>query len=250
MDLSNLIFLDTETTGGEVLDRLCQLAWKFHKQNVDDMFCEIYKPPVRITIESMAIHHITEKMVADKPLFKSADTYASIKELLEQDTSIMVAHNAPFDLGMLEKEDIKPTYFIDTLKLIRHFDPMMKIKRHNLQYLRYFLKIDEDVNTPIQAHDAKSDVIILEHLFDRLFKKAKSEFDIDSEEVALQKMIELSTQPAFIGKFAFGKYMGELVEDVAKQDAQYLKWLLNQKQQSDQDETDWIYTLQKVLGLG
>ncbi len=249
MNLSNLIFLDTETTGNEVNDRLCQLAWKFHRQPVDQMFSKIYMPPVRISIESMAVHHITDKMVADQPLFTESDDFKPIKELLEGDSSIMIAHNAPFDLGMLEKEGIKPTHFIDTLKLIRHFDPLMKIKRHNLQYLRYFLKIDEDITTSIQAHDAKSDVIILELIFDRLYRKAQQQFSLESEEATIQKLIDLSTLPAYIGKFAFGKYVGQLVEDVAAQDPRYLKWLYNQKLDSDQDETDWLFTLKKVLKM-
>ncbi|MEZ5009846.1 MAG: exonuclease domain-containing protein [Chitinophagales bacterium] len=249
MQLSDLIFLDTETTGNETDDRLCQLAWKYHGQSLDEMFSKVYKPPVPISIESMAVHHITEKMVANKPLFKSSEDYSTIKNLLEQPNSIMVAHNAPFDLDMLEKEGIKPTHAIDTLKLIRHFDPEMVIKRHNLQYLRYFLKIDEDIDYPIHAHDAKSDVIILELVFDRLYKKAQEIFKLDSESDTLQKLIELSTQPAFIGKFAFGKYVGQMVEDVAQQDPQYLKWLYNQKLDSDQDETDWLFTLKQVLNM-
>lgn len=247
MKLSDLIFLDTETTGGEIEDRLCQLAWKKHGQSHEEMFSELYKPPLPISVESMAIHHITEKMVEDKPLFKESPTYAGLKNSLESENAVMVAHNAPFDLAMIEKEGIIPTYYIDTLKLIRHFDPLMKIKRHNLQYLRYFLKIDEDIDTQIFAHDAKSDVIILELIFNRIYQKAKEQFNLTDEEEIIQKLIDMSQQPAYIGKFAFGKYVGELVSDVAEKDPGYLRWLLEQKRHSDQDETDWIFTLESVL---
>jgi exodeoxyribonuclease X len=247
MKRSNLIFLDTETTGGESHDRLCQLAWKYYGQSHEEMFSELFKPPIPISIESMAIHHITEKMVEHKPLFIDAPIYVELKNKLESENTIMVAHNASFDLAMIEKEGIIPIYYIDTLKLIRHFDPLMKIKRHNLQYLRYFLKIDDDIDFPIYAHDAKSDVIILELIFNRLYQKAKEHFNISEEEAVIQKLIELSQQPAFIGKFAFGKYLGELVTDVALKDPAYLRWLLEQKRHSDQDETDWIYTLETVL---
>jgi len=247
MNLTDLIFLDTETTGGESHDRLCQLAWKYHGQSHNEMFSELFKPPIPISIESMAIHHITEEMVKDKPFFIDAPVYLDLKHKLESKSTIMVAHNAPFDLAMIEKEGIIPTYYIDTLKLIRHFDPLMKIKRHNLQYLRYFLKIDQDIDFPIYAHDAKSDVIILELIFNRLYQKAKEHFNILEEEEVIQKLIEMSQQPAFVGKFAFGKYLGELVTDVALKDPAYLRWLLEQKRNSDQDETDWIFTLETVL---
>ena len=59
----------------------------------------------------------------------------------------------------------------------------------------------------------------------------------------------LSKQPAFIGKFTFGKYNGEKVTDVAKIDRGYLEWLYKQKKESDEDDEDWIFTLEKVLGV-
>ena len=249
MNLSNLIFLDVETTGNGVDDRLCQLAWKSLDESHQNMFCKLYKPPLPISIESMAVHHITGEMVDNQPLFTSSDDYQSLKKLLENEQTIVVAHNAPFDVDMLKREDIHCKNSIDTLKLVRQFDPEMKIKRHNLQFLRYFLKIDKDIDTVINPHDAKSDVIILELIFKRLFKKAKDKFGFDSDEGVIDKMIELSNQPAFIGKFAFGKYSGLPVTDVAKRDPQYLQWLLRQKEQEDQYDEDWVFTIKKVLGI-
>ena len=249
MNTSNLIFLDTETTGNQPDDRLCQLAWKYLGQSYDEMFDELYNPGLPIAIEAMAVHHITEKMIEGKPLFKESDDYAKTKELLENEENILVAHNAPFDVDMMQRDGINPVNAIDTLKLVRHFDPEMNIKRHNMQYLRYLLKLDEDITEPIQAHDAKGDVIILELLFNRLYEKTKTQFGLEAEDDILKKMIELSQQPATIGKFAFGKHMGKKVSDVAKEDPGYLQWLLAQKRQSDDDETDWIYTLEQALGL-
>jgi len=247
MDLSSLYFLDTETTGSGDADRLCQLAWKQHSSITDRSFSELYQPPIPISIEAMSVHHITTVMVEDKPQFMESDQYASTKSMLEHPDAVLVAHNAPFDVGMMEREGIMPSHAIDTLKLVRHFDPRMVMARHNLQYLRYFLKLDELIDVEIRAHDALSDVIILELLFDRLFSKAQKQFELSSQEDTILKMIELSTQPAFVGKFAFGKYKGELVKDVAASDRGYLEWMLNQKRQSDQDESDWIHTLETVL---
>lgn len=249
MNKTNLIFLDTETTGNQPNDRLCQLAWKYLGQSYDEMFDELYNPGLPITIEAMAVHHITEKMIEGKPLFQESPDYAPTKGLLENPENVLVAHNAPFDIDMLQRDSINPSNAIDTLKLVRHFDPTMSIKRHNMQYLRYLLKLDEDIDEPIHAHDAKGDVIILELLFLRLYEKTKTEFNLESEEDIIKKMIELSGQPASIGKFTFGKYTGRSVAEVAKEDPGYLQWLLAQKRQSDQDETDWIYTLEQALGV-
>ena len=249
MKYSNLIFLDVETTGNGPQDRLCQLAWKRLDEPTDSMFSKLYNPPLEISIESMAVHHITQEMVASKLQFKDSAEFEEIKALLENENTVVVAHNSPFDVEMMKREDILCHESIDTLKLVRQFDPGMTIKRHNLQYLRYFLKIDKDINTPIQAHDAKSDVIILELIFKRLFKKAKEKFELSDDQTVIEKMIELSHQPAFIGKFAFGKYSGLPVADVAKRDPGYLQWLLKQKEQEDQYDEDWIFTIKKVLGI-
>jgi DNA polymerase III epsilon subunit-like protein len=62
------IYLDTETTGNGPDDRLCQIAFK--PEN-GPAVCELFNPGKPISIDAMAIHHITEKMVADKPPFKA-----------------------------------------------------------------------------------------------------------------------------------------------------------------------------------
>src|SRR6185312_10051345 len=110
----NLIFLDTETTG---LDngRLVQLAYKL--QDEDMMLVEFYKPPVPIDIEAMAVHHITEKKVADKPQFEKSATFKALSTLLPR--SILVAHNAKFDMGVLEREGIIAQDFICTMKVAK-----------------------------------------------------------------------------------------------------------------------------------
>ncbi|MEJ0002331.1 MAG: 3'-5' exonuclease [bacterium] len=72
----HIIFLDTETTGNEPeKDFLCQLAYK----SASETFCELFKPPVSIPPEASAITHITNKMVADKPAFKKANTMPQSK---------------------------------------------------------------------------------------------------------------------------------------------------------------------------
>ena len=47
----------------------------------------------------------------------------------------VVAHNAPFDLMIIKKEDINPKKFICTLRVTRELDKEGKIDRYNLQYL-------------------------------------------------------------------------------------------------------------------
>ena len=98
------IFLDTETTGTGPDDRLCQIAFKTGKGLVVD---ELFNPGKPIAIEAMAVHHITNEMVATKPPFKGSPAYEKLKALLDDEQSILVAHNAQFDLNMLQREGIE-----------------------------------------------------------------------------------------------------------------------------------------------
>jgi hypothetical protein len=98
--MKKIIFLDTETTGNEpVKDYLCQLAFKTDEET----FCELFKPPIHIPPEASAVTHITDKHVADKPIFQESSNYGAIKLMLEDPTSVMVAHNARFDQAMYKE---------------------------------------------------------------------------------------------------------------------------------------------------
>ena len=239
MFMYKLIFLDTETTGNETKDYLCQVCYSLN----GEFYVENFKPPVPISIESMAVHHITQKMVDDKAPFKGSDMYKNLESFFLDEKVVMIAHNAPFDIMMLEKEGLHVRKYICTLRLLRYLDDEQKIPRHNLQYLRYFLGFELDA----PAHDAKGDVIVLKELFTHLLKIFKTKENISEDEEAIKKMIEVSSTPSLIRVFNFGKHAGKFVADVAKTDRGYLEWLLEQKKQSPTNEEDWIYTLEKYL---
>lgn len=233
-----LVFFDTETTGNTEKDFLVQIAYKVN----DESFTGLYKPENKIPPEASAVHHITNKMVANKPTFKESTDQPIIKKLFENENSVVIAHNAPFDLIIIEKEGIKPKKFICTLRVARELDPEGKIERYNLQYLRYLLEIEVDA----VAHDAMGDVLVLEKLFERLKNKLIKEEGL-SEEKAIEKMIEISSHPSLLRSFNFGKHLGKKIEEVLKVDRRYLEWLLAQKLESDQIDEDWIYTLKHHL---
>jgi exodeoxyribonuclease X len=234
-----IIFFDTETTGNTEKDFLCQIAYKTGDEN----FTGLYKPPIKIPPEASAVHHITNKHLESKPSFQDSGDAEKIKKLFEDKDSVVVAHNAPFDLVMMKKEGIEPKNFICTLRVVRHLDKDEKIEKYNLQYLRYLLDLDVEA----QAHDAMGDVIVLEKLFDRLKKKIK-ETDNLTETEAIEKMIEISSHPSLLRTFKFGKHNGKKIEEVMQTDRGYLEWLLAQKLNGDGIDEDWIYTLKRYLG--
>lgn len=231
-----LIFLDTETTGNDVKkDRLCQLCYKVG----DDIRAEYFKPPMPIPVKATSIHHITNKMVADKPAFQGSPMHKDLEVLLGD--HIFVAHNAEFDSAILANEGVKIPRKICTLRVVRYLDEKEEIPEYNLQFLRYFFGLELDV----PAHDAKGDVLVLNAIFEELFEKMME--SCSSEEIALEKMIDISSRPTLVKRLKFGKYAGKLISEVAVTDRSYLQWLLNEKIKSGEEESDIAYTLRQYL---
>jgi len=223
------IYLDTETTGTGADDRLCQLAFKTGQGTIIN---ELFNPGRPIAIEAMAVHHITNEMVADKPAFKESAVYQQLTDLVADENNIIVAHNAKFDLNMLRNEGIDPAKVICTLKLARFLDKAGVIPQYNLQYLRYYL----DLKVEAKAHDAMGDIIVLEALFRRIYTRFKSDGvkDIESE------MIRISNTPILIARMPFGKHKGMLFSEIP---TDYLEWLYG----TELDE-DMEYTVRQHLG--
>lgn len=241
MNREKLVFLDTETTGKEKKDRLCQVAYKFKGEEKESLF----KPPIPIEIEAMAVSHITNQMVEDKEAFIDSQMQKELKKIFA-DENILVAHNALFDADMLERENLKIGKMIDTYKIAQYLDVEGEIPRYALQYLRYYFDLNV---TDAPAHNALGDIRVLEKLFDNFFEKMMLEFG--DEKRVIEKMIEITENPILIKKFSFGKYNGERISNVFQFDARYLRWLLDEKiksrEKGEGDDKDWIYTLEYYL---
>ena len=237
--MHKLIFLDTETTGNEIgKDRLCQICYK----TGGTVKTSYFKPPVPISVKAMSVTHITNKIVAGKETFVGSVMFKELKSLLKD--GILVAHNARFDIAMLEAEGLTVANFICTLRVARYFDEENKIPEYGLQFLRYFL--DLDVVGEGKAHDAEADVHTLFALFERLLRKVQEK--IPDEKKAIEKMMEISKNPVVFKKFNFGKYKDKSVENVFREDRRYLEWLLKTKLEDGAQDEDWIYTLRFYLG--
>ena len=210
------------------------------------MVNEFFNPPIPISIDAMATHHITQEMVTDKPAFEGSATQKELEELLPE--HVLVAHNAPFDIAMLESEGLTVPQYICTYRVARHMDSEGKIPRFSLQYLRYLLKLNVE---GVIAHDAMGDVLVLEQLFKRML--AKMVVKEETEDNAITKMIELSQMPVLLPTMQFGKHKGKPFREVAERDSSYLRWLLEQKQQDkamgklESNDEDLLYTLEHYL---
>lgn len=247
--MAKYIILDTETTGTGDTDRIIQLGYIVLGKpsegiEVHNEFCS---SEVEIALGAMETHHITPEMILGKPKCTDIQAYRRLVEL-NSDDNYMIIHNAPFDLGMLQKEGFKnQMQLIDTLRCAKHLYGEQEF--HRLQYLRYALELYKEeeaearkLGVEIKAHDAIGDVLILKLFMSALTKKVK---EVHPNDNPMQKLVELTKEPVYLNKpLRFGKHKGKTVEELVLVDKGYLEWMKNNM---DLDE-DMKYTIRRALG--
>ncbi len=227
------LFLDTETHNVEN-GILIQLAYK-PDDRLEYFSCLYGTGGVPIDIGSMAVHHITESEIAGKPLFQDTPEKDVLQKLLQ--TYTLVAHNAIYDVDVLERQWVEVTAPICTLRLSRYLLP--EIDQHKLQYLRYYFGIE--FSEKPQTHDALWDVLVLEKVFYKLHEQLKLREPEKDEQELKNMMIEVSSHPSILYMCKFGKHKGTLWSQVPRD---YLDWVVNK---SDFTDEDVLYTARHYL---
>lgn len=236
--MKKIIFLDTETTSLEA-PHLIQLSFisidiETRKRSI---YSKYFNTSETISFESMSIHHITPKILEKVGVELHEKALEEITDLLKD--SWIVAHNANFDRRVLDFNGIitDVTQWIDTYPVAYEIFQEEGVK-HNLQYLRYslWLEFEEEIN----PHDALSDVIVLEKVYDEM----KRIWGLTEE-----WMKHISDRGIILRSFSFWKYKDMKISDIASQDRGYLEWLYNsesQKPEGQQNE-NMINTLKHYL---
>lgn len=166
---------------------------------------DLVRPDRPISHQAMAIHKITEDMVADKPW---------IEEVLPryQGSSHYVAHNASFDRRMLPEITGE---WICTVKLARRLWPGIKYSNMGL-----YKSLKLHVETPAGLHHHRA-------LFDCYITAALLQRIIAETGWSDEEMVTITGRPGLVSTLAFGKYRGRAIADIARQDPGYLRWMLN-----------------------
>ena len=244
--MAKYIILDTETTGAGEEDRIIQLGYIVLGAKDIEVHNEFNSSEVPIAFGAMEVHGITPDMIEGKLECTQTTAY---KRLLELNTpeNYLIIHNAPFDIGMLEKEGFSVKMkVIDTLRVARHIMP--DEEAHRLQYFRYkmglykYEKQEADaLGIEVKAHDAIGDVLVLKLFLSKLKLLVQEQYP---DENPVEKMVELTNKPIMVKTFRFGKHKGKDLVDVAREDAGYLRWMLSSM---DNLDDDMRYSINKVL---
>ena len=157
-ELGPFTIFDVETTGmSPVRDRIVELAAvRVDRDGSLSRFQSLVNPGVRIPAQAVAVHHITDDMVAGAPSF--ARMGLDFLEFASEST--LVAHNARFDLGFLQ-ESLARTGLpqwkgktLDSLRLLKTTFP--NLPSYNLQSLRAYFQLETEKG--MNAHRAGADV--------------------------------------------------------------------------------------------
>ena len=214
--------IDLETTGlPEDNGRICEIGW--HDIIIDgdqpkpfpEPQSTLINPMVPMPTSAMAVHHITDDIVA--PATKNVrDTVGAVL----QKADVLIAHRASFEQAFINTR--KP--WICTYKVARRLHSALE--GYSLQYLRYHFKLPVDHDKAMPPHRAGPDAYVTGHLFVMFLK-----------EMNVQEMIDVSLKPVLLYRCDLPKHKDIPWEDLAQADPGYLQWIL----QSDFDE-DTTYT--------
>jgi DNA polymerase III epsilon subunit-like protein len=245
--MAKYIILDTETTGAGENDRVIQLGFMVLDGKNVQVHNDLCSCPVPIGYGAMEVHGITPDQIEGKPSCVETSAFKAL-EVLNTPDNVMIIHNAPFDLGMLAKENFTSKMrLIDTLRCAKHlFD---EEEAHRLQFFRYRLELykleqaeADALGIVVKAHDAIGDVLVLKLFLTELRKKLTERFGNVNP---IDKMVELTQTPVLITRpLKFGKHKGKTLSEIVMSDKGYLTWMLANMENLDEDMK---YSIAKVL---
>jgi len=159
------IAFDTETTGlWAPANRIVEIgAVKFQPgDKKPEEFQTLVNPEKPIPPEVIKIHHITDSDVADAPL--AGEVMKNFIQFCGPD-SILIAHNAPFDISFvgceLDRAEMRfgDNFVLDTADIFRRYFPSLA-SYSLLSLAQHFSIVD------IQSHRALDDAVIVQRLFE------------------------------------------------------------------------------------
>ncbi len=166
LPLTQFAIVDIETTGTIHDGKITEIAIIIHDGTQElERFTTLLNPQRKIDFYVVKLTGITDRMVADAPLF--AEHAERIFEMTKD--RVFVAHNVSFDYGFLKKEfaNLKMEFkreTLDTIDICRRIIP--DLPSYSLGKLCATLGIEMDSH-----HRALDDTAATATLFQRLFQK-------------------------------------------------------------------------------
>lgn len=225
-----LVFFDLETTGTNIThDRIVEISIvKVMPDGTDTERTRRINPGIPIPAEATAVHHITDADVANEPSFKQIAK--SLAEMFK-DCDIAGFNSNRFDIPLLLEEfnraginlDLSRTRFID-VQTIFHKKEQRTL---SAAYKFYCGKNLDDAHSA--SADTRATYEVLKAQLDRyddLTNDVKSLSDYSSHGNNVDFAGRLVYDDNHREVINFGKYKGQLAEDVLRKDSGYYGWIM------------------------
>ena len=225
-----LVFFDLETTGTNIThDRIVEISIvKVMPYGTDTERTRRINPGMPIPAEATAVHHITDADVANEPSFKQIAK--SLAEMFK-DCDIAGFNSNRFDIPLLLEEfnraginlDLSRTRFID-VQTIFHKKEQRTL---SAAYRFYCGKNLDDAHSA--SADTRATYEVLKAQLDRyddLTNDVKSLSDYSSHGNNVDFAGRLVYDDNHREVINFGKYKGQLAEDVLRKDSGYYGWIM------------------------
>ncbi|HIE15850.1 MAG TPA: 3'-5' exonuclease [Bacteroidales bacterium] len=226
-----LVFFDLETTGlNTATDKIVQISIiKIFPDGKEEKYNFFVNPGIPIPEEATAIHGITNEMVKDKPLF--SEIAKKIADIISG-CDLAGYNSNRFDIPLLAEEMLKANVDID-------FSKIKTIDVQNIFYKKeprtlvaaYKFYCQKDLEN---AHSSDADTLAT---YEILKAQLERYDDLDNNVDFLSKFTEQKKNADLAGFilyddngkeiFGFGKYKGQLVEEVLEKDSGYFGWIMN-----------------------
>lgn len=231
LNLKNpIIFFDLETTGLDIAnDRIIEIAYiKVYPNGNEESYTYRINPERPIPAESTAVHGITDEDVKDCPTFKE-----KAKKIAADFKGCDLAgyNSARFDLPMLAEEFLRADVDIDlsTRKMIDVQTIFHKKEQRTLSAAYKFYCQQDLVDAHAAMADTKATYEILQSQLDR-YPDLQNDMAYLADYTCTSKNVDFAGRIVYNEKgvevINFGKYKGQPVVDVLKNDPGYYGWIL------------------------
>jgi len=225
-----LAFIDLETTGIDIAtDKIVEISILklFPNQNKELKTIRI-NPGIPIPQSASAVHGISNDDVKDEPEFKSvAKDLATFLEGCD----LAGFNSLKFDIPLLVEEFLRADIDFDIHKR-RHIDIQNIFHKKEKRTLEaaYLFYCDKTLEN---AHSAEADTLAtFEVLEAQLDKYDDLENDVEFLADFSKRGNQIDTAGRIVANekgdavFNFGKYKGQVVQDVFKRDPSYYSWMM------------------------
>lgn len=227
-----LVFFDLETTGVNISnDRIVEISIVKiipGKEDAPEIRTRRINPEMPIPAEATAVHHITDKDVADEPTFRQIAK--SLADYI-QGCDIAGFNSTRFDIPLLDEEfqragvefDFHKANFVDVQTIFHKMEP-----RNLTAAYRFYCNKELE-----GAHGAQADTLAT---YEVLLAQLERYEGLPTDVVELAKFSSQNNNVDLAGRLIydskgrevinFGKYKGQLASEVLAKDAGYLGWIM------------------------